>query len=642
MQKLTARDILNTPRPDIWNLVSGNYEILLEDGTTVVGTKQSVIFNRYCWELFFFYPDTPITKECDVVSLIGEGYFNISTPTKLLEAIFCHICLTNRVHFYKDKEPLLKRVYEITSLIYNEILQRVSDAVVTIDAVDFIEVLNSEEVVGIHERLLPLPESVELSYRNIRGYMNTPGKENRFINSYRAKAINENQANQCVGPRGFVTDLDRTVFKRPILNGFIRGMGSLYELMAESRTAAKSLNATESHICTSEYASRRIQLLTMTVKSVDNEDCKSTKYLDLYVTDKYLPNLKGKWYVINEGDKLKYIVGNEDHLIGKVIKMRTAFGCQAPERDKICTKCLGRISENFKENSNLGYTSTAYLMEKLTQSILSTKHLTHSVKKSSIKLEGAALKYFYSNDENEIFINKELDLSNLSIVLPANKLSKLTDVLSLDHINVSLNKVGELEVVAIRNHSKEVPTNESVTISYKDRLSTITKYLLTYIKETEFQVDVRGNYIIPLKGFNVTKPIFENQLKETNIVNFVNRVASIIEATNSKRSTLEEHFFNLTDTVYDQLACNISILEVMVYATTAFNADEGNYRLGRGSPNMTQTNSSLLFRNRSIGQLLPYEVQIGELIRHSSSVFSNNYRSPHPIDVLFVPADVVK
>lgn len=642
MLRLKARDIFITPRGDIWNLANGDYEIELEDGVVVKTHKQAVIFNRYCWDMFELYPNTPITSECEVTTFLGDNYFNISTPVKLLEKIFGHICLINRVHYYQDKEPLLKRAYVISSNIYNEIVHRVSDAVTSIDALDVIELVESEEIKAIHEKLLPIPESVELAYRGIRSYVGDAKTSNVVVDAYRAKAINDNQANQCIGPRGFVTNLDRTVFKLPIMNGFIRGMGNLYELMTESRTAAKSLNATETHIRTSEYASRRIQLLTMSVTSVDNNDCRSTDYMDLYVTEKYLPNLKGKWYVINEGDKLQYIVGDEQHLIGSVIKMRTAFGCKAPDRSKICTKCLGRISENFKENSNLGYTATAFLMEMLTQSILSTKHLTHSVKKSAIKLEGAVEKYFYSTDDNEIFLHKNLDIEHLSLVLPARNLSKLTDVLSLDHTNVALNKVGELENITIRNTSKEPHFNDPVTISYKDRLSTITKHLLLHIKHSDFTVDARGNYIVPLKGFDITKPVFDNQLKETNIITFVNNIASIIEVTKNNKLELQEHFYNLTDTVYDQLSCNISLLEVIVYATTSFNAAEGNFRLGRGSPVSKQTNRSHLFRNRSMSQFFVYESQMKSILNHPVQIFSDYKRSDHPLDVLFVPQDVVK
>lgn len=642
MSKIQARHVLNTPRQEVWNL-EGEYDLEFEDGVIVKSTKQSIIFNRYCWELFCMHGETPLTSECDISTFLGEDYFNISTPTKFLEKLFRYICGYNGLQHYWQKEPLLKLTYDISSLIYNEIIHRVSDAVVTIDATDFVKVVESEEIKNIHSRILPQPESIELSYRGIRNYVNDPNNTNRFTSAYRARAINDNQANQCIGPRGFVTDLDRTVFKRPILNGFIRGMGNLYELMTESRTAAKSLNATETHIRTSEYASRRIQLLTMSVRKPDPNDCGSNHYWDIYLTEKYLPNLKGIWYIVNDGDELKCFEGNETELINKVVKIRTAFGCQAPKRDTICTKCLGRVSQNFKENSNLGYLATSYLMEKLTQSILSTKHLTHSVKKSAIILDGNAIKFFRSTDDNEIFLRTDVDLKKYSIVLPASKLSKLTDVLSLDHTNVDLNKIGDLDVVALRDTSKTNPTNESVNISYNDRTSTITKGLLRYIKETDYTVDVRGNYIVPLTNWNVREPIFYNPLKETNIITFVNKIASMIEATKARRNTtLQEHFFDLADTIFDQLSCNLTILQIIVYATTSYNAEEGNYRLGRGSPNMLHTNKSLLFRNRSVSQLMVYETQIKELMIHPVQTFSNKYRSNHPMDVLFVPQHIVK
>jgi len=48
-------------------------------------------------------------------------------------------------------------------------------------------------------------------------------------------------------------------------------------------------------------------------------------------------------------------------------------------------------------------------MEKSTQTILSTKHLTHSVKETQIVLEGNALKYFRIEDGNFFYLNPELD-----------------------------------------------------------------------------------------------------------------------------------------------------------------------------------------------------------------------------------------
>lgn len=640
--EITARDIYQKPVEEVHFLPNDHFRTTYEDGITVSEHREAVIFNRYCWELFNHFPSTPIVSSSGVMHHINGGYFNATTHIKVLESIFNHICSKNNIRYYRDKEPLLKTCYIIYNRFFNEIVHRASDCVSAIDAVDFVEVINDKEIVALHEKLTFNPESVEATYRGIRAYMNNPNRKNRFTDSYRAKSINENQGNQCIGPRGFVTGLNRTVFRQPIVNGFIRGMGNLYELMAESLTAAKSLNANDAHIKTSEYASRRIQLLTMTVTTVVTEDCGSEDYLELCVTEKYLPNLKGIWYKINNTDELKCIEGNEKDLLNRVIKIRSAFGCKTHNPSQICTTCLGKLSENFKENSNLGYTMTSSLMEKLTQSILSTKHLTHSVKKAMIKLLGLAEKYFYTTENNDIYFNKELNLEHISLVLPANQLDKLADVLSLDHTNVALNKVGELELVGIKN-TKVVPNVlESVNVAYKDRLSTITRNLLKYIKTVDIEIDARGNFIIPMKDFDKTKPVFSNQLKETNIISFVNKIASLIEVTKASKLTLTEHFFNLVDVVLEQFPCNISVLQTIVYATSSYNAADGNYRLARNTPHASYENKSVLFRNRSIPQLMVYEGQHYEMIRNAPTIFSNRYRSDHPLDVLFEPSAVIK
>lgn len=642
--EVTARSILETPISAIEQIFKKGVKYLVqyEDGVVLPEHQQAILLNRYCWELFQFNPSTRIVSKCSSIDIIGKGYYNSNVPVKLLENTFKHICKENNIHRYSDKEKFLKTCYRIINDIFNNIVHRKGEHVATIDATDFIQVINDPVIVKAQESLLPTPESVENTYRAIRGYMSNTNERNRFVEAYRAKAINENQANQCIGPRGFVTGLDRTVFRKPITSGFIRGMSTLYEILTESLTAAKSLNATDTHIRTSEYASRRIQLLTMSVTSIDVNDCGSTEYLNIFVTEKYLPNLVGKWYKVFDTDELKEIQGNETDLLNRVIKVRSAFGCKSPNPHQICSKCLGSLSENFKENSNVGYTMAAFLMEKLTQAILSTKHLTHSVKKSAIKLEGAAEKFFYSSDSNDIYFNPDLKLNKVSIILPANKLNKLADVLNLDHTNVALNKVGELEVVGILYEKNGTLVQETINISYKDRLSTITRDLLKHLKATDIEVDSRGNYIVPMSDFDISRPVFSNQMKETNIVSFVNRIASIIECTKPSKLNLEEHFFMFMDTVLDQFPCNISVLETIVYATTTYNHVGGNYRLGRNSPHAKQENNTVLFRNRSASQLLVYEGQQTELLKHSVTAFSNNLRMDHPLDVLFAPAEVVR
>lgn len=637
----TARNILGMSNQDVWNLPNGKYSVTYDDNVTVENSNKHIIFNWYCWELFRFCPLTPILSNCDVKYIIGSESYTFDTHMRLLENIFKYVCEFNNINKYMDKDPLLKIIFQTVNRIYNEVINKISRYVTTIDACDFVSVIKSQEISEIHSNLKPMPESVDKSYKQIKKILSNSKSNNGFIKAYRAKSINENQANQCIGPRGFVTDLDRTVFKLPITNGFIRGMGSLYEIMTESRTAAKSLNANTTHITTSEYASRRIQLLTMSVTNVYNGDCGSTEYMPMFITQQILDNIKGKYYLKEDGS-LDWIRGNESYLINTIINLRTVLGCRHPNPTEVCTTCAGKVTENFKENSNLGYLMTAYLMEKLTQTILSTKHLTHSVKKSIITLEGNANKYFYTDDENNLYLNKDINTTGLVMILPNSKLCKLVDVLNMKHTNIALNKVGELEEIIIRDTKHKTPISEVVNIAYRDRTSIITKALLEYIKSIKLESDARGNFVIPLDGYNKELPIFNNPLKETNIISIVNKITSIIETSKDKITDPYEKLNMLFSYIIEHFKCNITILEIMIYATTTYNAYGNNYRLGRNSAHPSCEQKCTLFRHRSLSQLLVFEEQAKELISNAPVMFSNINRMDHPMDVLFQPNAIVK
>lgn len=641
MRKITARAILATSLTDIWLLPQQDYEVIYDNNEQHIVRQKLIIFDRYFWELFLLHPQTPLIYECTTASVIGTGYYNADTHIKLFERIFKHIVTVNALKTYAQKEPLLKRIYQIIDLIQNDVLMHASADLFTINATDFIDVIKNPQIEQIAKNLTPTPEGVENAYKQIRQYVNSDQTDNRFVKAYRAKSINENQSNQCIGPRGFVTDLDRTVFRMPIENGFIKGMGTLYEMMTESCTAAKSLNATGTHIQQSEYTSRRIQLLSMIVNGVVDGDCGSEEYLPVLVTEQNIDALKGKYYVDAEKGGLSEITGDDKTLYSKILMLRTVLGCRHVDSTKVCMTCLGNVGGNFENTTNLGYTVTAHLMEKITQAILSTKHLTHSVRKSFIKLEGLATKYFYSNDNGDLFFRPDIELTGLVLVLPNAKVGKLVDVLNLPHTNIGLSKIGELDTIYIKNLKTKPPVSETLNISYKDRCSVLTRYLLEYIKGCELESDSRGNFIIPLDKIDKTKPIFNNPLKEANIINFVNRIAGIIETNKDKITDPQEKLGLLFNTTLEKFKCNLFVLEILIYATTTYNALNNNYRLGRNSATPYTEGKVLLFRNRDFAALAAFEDQMNELKLHPMTAFSNINKQDHPMAVFFMPQQTV-
>ena len=116
-EKILARNILNIDRMSIWNIEDKEYIVIFEDGKETKCNKKHIIFNRYCWELFHLFPNTPIASNCDVVVTLNSEYYNADTHIRLLETVFKHICEYNNLHSYSSKENLLRMVMKIVNLI---------------------------------------------------------------------------------------------------------------------------------------------------------------------------------------------------------------------------------------------------------------------------------------------------------------------------------------------------------------------------------------------------------------------------------------------------------------------------------------------------------------------------------------------
>lgn len=642
MRKINVVEIMNISLEDIWDIEPGRYEVTFEDGSVVKSSKRKVIFDRHLWEMFQGYLGTvPIVSTCSVTYVLGEkGTLNMGTHTTCLNNIFKHICSTLGLRYYHQKDHLLERAVDVVNLIFNKIILRILPT--SISGPDFVSIMKMPEIMKIHKEMYNHPDSVDKAHRSLTEWVMTTDDKHVLVLMNKSGAVKNSQFNQGVGPRGFVTDLDRSVFGHAIMNGFIYGLHTLYELITESRTAAKALNAADFSIRESEYTSRRFAITAMVVEQPVPVDCGSTDLRACILTRRYLPNMKGKWYKVNDSDPLRCLNGDEEHLIGEVIKYRHINGCKWHNRKQVCTTCAGALSENLKENTNLGAEAVLDFMHDVTQKTLSFKHEVKSVSGNVVVLGEIAGKYFRPGVENELYIRDEVPLNGLNIILNKNGLDKLMDVLTISTLDIPMSNIGEISTVGIVSDDGKI--KEVATISNEDCRANITKDLLEYIKDdnNRFELDDKGNYVIPLVNWDVKKPMFMIPLKERDGMTFLRTLKTMVEST-SKRSNMtpKEHFFALADLVLERSNCNFTILEILAYAITAFNVDDKNFRLSRNSPMTQIANRDDIFRHRSKGQLLPYEKQLQLLMGDPAAAFSLRYGEGHPLDVQFMPQEML-
>lgn len=83
--------------------------------------------------------------------------------------------------------------------------------------------------------------------------------------------------------------------------------------------------------------------------TLDSKDCKSKKYLNLFIKSDLLNRLIGRYYLNEQTNKLEMITADHTNLINTTIQLRSPLFCKSP--NGICKICYG----NDAEKSNTKY-----------------------------------------------------------------------------------------------------------------------------------------------------------------------------------------------------------------------------------------------------------------------------------------------
>ena len=411
--KISARTLVGYSTDQLWEMLTGKFTLCFDDGEIETDYKDTV-YSSYMWDvhrkvmrgelgLKRAYPDVPIFMSHHVQHVLNGKQLGSGTHLKLLGnviwSIYDWLC-----HEYDEEEKLTLRYrlaelsYQITNQAYNDLQERLEEFVTSLDIVDFIAAGENPMVVEAYQKIEPTPKAINDVYSAISTSLaKSPlNDSNPLAKLFRAGLASEKQVQQCLGPRGYITDIDSVIFPRPVLYGYLDGIYAFHDSAIESRSAAKSLMFSKDQLQATEYFSRRLQLVSMAVKNLHHCDCGSKKFLDWHVRGLEerdgeityggdLKHLAGKVYMDDDG-KLKIIKAGDKHLIGRKIKLRSVMGCRHPDPYGVCSTCFGQLSEVIPPKSNLGHMCSTYMSQQSSQGVLSTKHLDGSSTVEAIEL----------------------------------------------------------------------------------------------------------------------------------------------------------------------------------------------------------------------------------------------------------------
>lgn len=662
MQCLNARSIaMQDVFTDTDSSAPKKFQLLFEDGVILETTRRKTLYSHYFWRFHREYPKLPISSRHHVDSVLKGEDLNSNTHIELHGIIYKDCCQVYQFNNPEQTEHLLGLIYAITNSIYCEVSKLSEKYVTSLDILDLIEVVEHPMIKEANDNTQASDASIKQTYRTILNVLTTEPtlNKNAVSRAVRSKMVNPNQLLQCVSKLGFRTEVDGSILRVPVMSNFTKGMNTLYDFVAESRSAAKALYFSETPLKKAEYFARRLQLLCMTVEKIRYHDCGSTQHVPMRICPPvkdengkvvYQGDLRfmyGKYYLDETTNQYLEITHDDPALYNRVLQLRSPLYCKTPNPHEICEVCFGALSKNISRFANIGHLCSATMTQQTSQSVLSTKHLDASSVSLAIILSPLQSRFFTSNPAKNAFIfKKEFKDKQTKIVINRDEAIGLTDIINFSDItNINPARISSVSYIDVyyRNRSEEVGV-PAISMSQDNRRAIMSLEFLDYLKTHKWKTDNRNNFVFSLDNWDFSLPMFKFPEMEYSFSDHSSQIEKIIESNMknivkrsdpmSPVSTLHELFM----LVNSKLNVNIAALEVIIYATMIRSKDD--YRLGRNVDRPILGVSDVVIKNRSLSSAYAYEKQTDTITSPKS--FYKLKRPDSVFDVFVKPREVIE
>lgn len=648
MRKMHAHAIAAMSKDELWGLEDGPMQIVFDDGILTTNARNT-IFSAYFWAYHQRWDKAPLVMKHH----IGEREFGGKIVIDMLsDVLFDTYFGYEELGEVLEIEDLCKLAYEIVNDIYNDFTMNCEEYVTSLNILDMLDVIDHPKIQAAKEHMLPTQRSIKQVHATIKDVLTNKEDmpNNQMAIIARMGLVSMDQLIQCVGPRGFITDIDSNTFRDPVMRGYIEGLVSLYDVLTESRSAAKSLMFAKDPLAESEYHNRKQQLSANVVQNLHRGDCGSTRYAQYRLKASDLTAWAGKYYLDEETGKLKVLKASDRHMAGQLIKYRTVPYCTHPDPVGVCSTCFGQLALSIPKGTNLGHVSATVFCEIISQLILSVKHLDGSSTVEEIKVNEYDRRFIEVRaNPQQIYLTDEIVKSPLKLRMVGAEAKYLGDVhfvASADQLPIT--RVTELTDVALAiDHGSEADREvQMIPVEQGGRKASLTHEALAYVKEHRWEILANGDVEIDLKHWNNEHPLFELPLKHVNMMDFMKRIEAFLRSTDRQErkkqgvenrvlaefDSVDAAIAELHGMVSAKLMVPVSYLEVLIYSCMVRSLEDRDHRLPKNPevPQFGTYNDNMALR--SFTGVLAYQNQDRVITSYESYVIRT--RPDHVLDEL--------
>jgi len=649
MRRISARTLLGMSTDQLWDSLYGDFILVFDDGEIQTNHRETC-YSSYCWDLLREFTTHHVSK------VLNDQLLGSNTHLELLAAVIWDVSDAYEADESMTLDRLAKRAYEIVNLMYNDLSYRLEEYVVSLDITHFVDMLDHPGIIEAKRPLyaVPLEKVTDKMIAETYDKMGTvirhdPSlRNNPLAKAARAGTVKFDQLLQCVGPRGKVTDIDSNQFDLPILRSFTEGYRKFRDPLVESRSAAKSLIFSKTPLQQAEYFSRRLQLMSMNIQHLHRGDCGTPKYIQWQqVRKRDLKRLAGKYFLDEDANVLRAITSKDDHLVGRTLKLRSVMCCAHPDPVGVCSTCFGTLAKSVPDFTNIGHMCCMLLTEKSSQSVLSVKHLDSSATIEAIVL-GQDDKLFLKvgTDDNSYLIADRLKGVKVKMVLAAEAIPNINDINEINNVDdLTISRFSEVQWVGIQVEQRGHVDAKDVLTEVGGRLASMTHELLHHIRQTGWDLNDDGNFVIDMTNWDWSKPILALPLRHFNMSDHSRDIARMLESSvrmmQERDKTLKPNdaLQQLYDLVNSKLDVNLTVLDVVLHEARIVSAERGDYSLPKPWTDEGFGVMSMSMLHRSLSAAMAFEDHRDTIVNPISYISRN--RMEHPFDFSLMPNEVL-
>ena len=561
----------------------GKCEIVLSDAI-IVSTTRVALMNILVWECLMAFGIHPSSKEfMNYKSITEDSLSSIYSRYYLL--ILQHFGISQADATNIDYFELFKVIFHNINRTYNTICWYFNAYSPSIDALGLAKLCANPPVKKLIDERIDDKVGTRVAEQIINSQKKTlidliskpNALEHNILYPYMmANALKTNQIPQMLlkyGPRADVTD---TMCRHIINESSFSGNKSVEDFAIESLSAKKSAYFNKTVIKQSQYFNRKTRLAGSLLPNLYPGWCGSTTTIPFYIRPEYAKNMIEKCIII-DGKVVQLTKQNISEYVGKTVNMLSIFGCK--HTDGFCERCAGyRFFEADPEHGrprdigmlsflpegvHIGILCVIQLMSRVTQKILSNKHLIATNSKVYNLPENTA-RYLFNDDDCNIFWDSSFTkkLKNCQIRIPADNMGQISDlILDVLPMPEAFSKISYIDIM------KGDDIVDTIFMEADGFVPFLSEYMLEYMRKQYDNIEYKENgFVVDMKEFDNKKPFMNYVVMNDDMISYTNRVKNFISTDISGYTSVSRCISAFADIVYHKSDLNLFYLEVILRA----------------------------------------------------------------------------